>query len=42
MDLKEFEYVLTINEERSFSKAAKKLFISQPSLSQYIIDWKVS
>lgn len=36
MDLKEFEYVLTINEERSFSKAAKKLFISQPSLSQYI------
>lgn len=36
MDLKQFEYVLTINEERSFSKAAKRLFISQPSLSQYI------
>ena len=36
MDLKEFEYVLAINEERSFSKAAKRLFISQPSLSQYI------
>jgi DNA-binding transcriptional LysR family regulator len=36
MDLKQFEYVLTINEERSFSRAAKKLFISQPSLSQYI------
>lgn len=36
MDLKEFEYVLAINEEKSFSKAAKKLFISQPSLSQYI------
>ncbi len=36
MDLKEFEYVLAINEERSFSRAAKKLFISQPSLSQYI------
>lgn len=36
MDLKEFEYVLTISEERSFSKAAKRLFISQPSLSQYI------
>ncbi len=36
MDLKEFEYVLTINEERSFSKAAKRLYISQPSLSQYI------
>lgn len=36
MDLKQFEYVLTINEEKSFSKAAKRLFISQPSLSQYI------
>jgi DNA-binding transcriptional LysR family regulator len=36
MDLKQFEYVLTVNEERSFSKAAKRLFISQPSLSQYI------
>ena len=36
MDLKEFEYVLAISEERSFSKAAKRLFISQPSLSQYI------
>ncbi len=36
MDLKEFEYVLAINEEKSFSKAARKLFISQPSLSQYI------
>lgn len=36
MDLKEFEYVLAITEERSFSKAAKKLFISQPSLSQYV------
>lgn len=36
MDLKEFEYVLAINEDKSFSKAAKRLFISQPSLSQYI------
>lgn len=36
MDLKQFEYVLTIVEERNFSRAAKKLFISQPSLSQYI------
>lgn len=30
MDLKEFEYVLAINEDKSFSKAAKRLFISQP------------
>lgn len=36
MDFKQFEYVLTIAKERSFSKAAKKLYISQPSLSQYI------
>lgn len=36
MDFKQFEYVLTIAKEKSFSKAAKKLYISQPSLSQYI------
>lgn len=36
MDFKQFEYVLAIAEEKSFSKAAKKLYISQPSLSQYI------
>ncbi|MBQ7266260.1 MAG: LysR family transcriptional regulator [Firmicutes bacterium] len=36
MDLKSYEYVVAIDQEKSFSKAAKKLFISQPSLSQYI------
>jgi len=36
MDFKQFEYVITVAQEKSFSKAAKKLFISQPSLSQYI------
>jgi len=36
MEFKQFEYVLTIAKEKSFSKAAKKLYISQPSLSQYI------
>lgn len=36
MDYKQYDYVLTIAEEKSFSKAAKRLFISQPSLSQYI------
>lgn len=36
MDYKQYDYVLTVAEEKSFSKAAKRLFISQPSLSQYI------
>ena len=27
------EYIYTVYKEKSFSKAAKKLFISQPSLS---------
>lgn len=37
MDIHQFEYVMAIAEEKSFSKAAKKLYISQPSLSQYIM-----
>lgn len=36
MYFRQLEYVLTVAEERSFSKAAKKLFIAQPSLSQNI------
>ncbi|MGL4936044.1 MAG: LysR substrate-binding domain-containing protein [Cetobacterium sp.] len=36
MDLNKLGYLLVISEEKSFSKAAKKLFISQPSLSQYV------
>lgn len=30
------EYFLTIIEEGSLSKAAQKLYLSQPSLSQYV------
>ena len=30
------KYVYEVYKEKSFSKAAKRLFISQPSLSQYI------
>lgn len=37
MDFHQFEYVMALEEEKSFSKAAKKLYISQPSLSQYIM-----
>ena len=36
MNSLQIEYALALAEERSFSKAAKKLFISQPAFSQYI------
>ena len=36
MNIKQFQYVLTLVREGSFSKAAEALNISQPSLSQYI------
>lgn len=36
MTQQQIHYVLTLAQERSFSKAAKVLFVSQPSLSQYI------
>lgn len=36
MTFQQLLYVVTVAEECSFSKAARRLFISQPSLSQYI------
>ncbi len=36
MNTRQLQYVLTIAEEKSFSKAAEKLHVSQPSLSQYV------
>lgn len=36
MDFRQLQYMLKVAEERSFSKAAQKLYIAQPSLSQYI------
>lgn len=33
---KELNYIKIITEEKSISKAARRLFISQPSLSQYV------
>ena len=36
MDFKELEYVITIAQERNISKAAERLFISQPVLSRFL------
>ncbi len=36
MNIKQFQYVLALSREGSFSKAAYSLNITQPSLSQYI------
>lgn len=36
MDFKELQYVLSISKNNSISKAAKELYISQPSLSKYL------
>jgi len=36
MDFRQLHYMLKVAEEKSFSKAAQKLYIAQPSLSQYI------
>lgn len=36
MSFRELQYVLKVAEEKSFSKAAQKLYMAQPSLSQYI------
>ena len=34
MDTKILEYVIAIAEEKSLSKAAERLYLSQPALSQ--------
>lgn len=36
MNTQQIKYVLTLAEEKSFSKAAQKLYVTQPSLSQFI------
>ncbi len=36
MNTRQLQYVIKVAEERSFSAAAKKLYIAQPSLSQFI------
>lgn len=36
MNSQQIEYVLVLAEERNFSKAAERLFVTQPALSQFI------
>ncbi len=36
MNLKQYQYVIILAEEGSFSKAADKLHIAQPSLSRWV------
>ena len=36
MDLKELDYIVTVADEGSISRAAEVLYISQPSLSRYL------
>ncbi|MBQ1890649.1 MAG: LysR family transcriptional regulator, partial [Selenomonas sp.] len=36
MEFRQFRYILTVAQEGSISRAAQKLYISQPSLSQSI------
>lgn len=38
MEVRQFEYLLTIAREKNISRAARKLFISQPSLSKFLIN----
>lgn len=41
MELKEIQYILAIAECGSISKAAQKLYIGQPSLSQFLKNYEV-
>jgi DNA-binding transcriptional LysR family regulator len=40
LDIKEFQYILAIAQESSISSAAKKLFITQSSLSQFLKNYE--
>jgi len=36
MNVRDFEYIIEIANQRSISKAATSLFVSQPALSKYV------
>ena len=40
LEIKEFKYILTIAQEGSISQAAEKLFVAQPSLSQFLRNYE--
>ena len=42
MNTKQLEYVIAISEEKSFSRAADRLLVTQPALSQQVKSWKKS
>jgi DNA-binding transcriptional LysR family regulator len=37
MKLYQYEYILAVAEERSFTKAAQRTYLAQPTLSQYVM-----
>ena len=37
MDFKELEYILVIAQEKNISKAAERLYVSQPALSRALL-----
>ena len=37
MDTRQMEYIIQISEERSITKAAEKLFITQSALNQQLL-----
>lgn len=42
MQLRDIHYVLAAADEGSFSKAAVKVHVSQPALSQLIQRWRMN
>ena len=42
MQLRDIQYVLAAADEGSFSKAARKVHVSQPALSQLIQGWRMN
>ena len=37
MDRRELEYIIVIAQEKNLSKAAERLYVSQPALSRFLL-----